>query len=126
MELFRCSRDYLYNLHATSSSEAKRIWRKTIREQWNHKCAYCDSEENLSLDHIIPQSKGGSDSTDNVICCCKPCNHSKGHSHWEEWYYSQDFFNHERHSKIKNWMEKNSPSKSESLYRYKPRKNNLT
>jgi hypothetical protein len=60
--------DYLFNLQTTSSSEAKRLWRKQIKESWNHKCAYCDSEENLTLDHIIPQCKGGLDITRNVVC----------------------------------------------------------
>src|SRR5210317_1986733 len=62
--------EYLFNLHTTSHSEAKRLWRKQIKESWNHKCAYCGSEEDLTLDHVIPQSKGGLDITRNVVCCC--------------------------------------------------------
>jgi 5-methylcytosine-specific restriction endonuclease McrA len=58
--------EYLFNLQATSQSEAKRLWRKQIKESWDHKCAYCGSEEDLTLDHVIPQSKGGLDITRNV------------------------------------------------------------
>lgn len=120
MELFASSQQYLFNLYTTSSSEAKRIWRKHIKEKWNNKCAYCDSEENLTIDHIVPQSKGGVDFTKNVVCCCHSCNQSKGHSSWEEWYYSQDFFDEDRYKKILEWMEMEKEIK---LYTYGSRKN---
>jgi hypothetical protein len=113
----------LFNLHTTSSGEAKRLWRKHIKEQWNHKCAYCESKDNLTIDHIIPQSKGGLDITRNVVCCCKTCNHGKGHTSWEEWYFSQEFFCMERYEKIKNWMKPDPPT---NLFAYRPRKNNAS
>lgn len=97
------------------------MWRKKIREQWNHKCAYCESEQNLTIDHIVPQSKGGTELTKNVVCCCHSCNQDKGHSHWEEWYSSQDFFSLERCDKIKEWMNPDPPT---NLFAYRPRKNN--
>jgi len=123
MELFHSPQAYLYNLHTTSSSEAKRIWRKTIREQWNHKCAYCGSEENLTIDHVITQSKVGTDFKKNVVCCCKSCNQSKGHSPWKEWYYQQDFFSEEKLEKIEDWMKPDPPK---NLYSYRQRRNNAS
>lgn len=112
--------DYLFNLYTTSSGEAKRIWRKQIKEQWDHKCAYCGSEENLTLDHVVPQSKGGLDNIKNVVCCCHSCNQSKSHSPWEEWYFSQDFFCQIKKNKIDEWMKPDPPK---NLYAYRPRKN---
>jgi 5-methylcytosine-specific restriction endonuclease McrA len=123
MELLHSPQDYLYNLHTTNSGEARRLWRKMIREKWDYKCAYCESEEELTLDHVVPQSKGGIDSTKNVVCCCKSCNHSKGQTPWEEWYYQQDFFNEERKKKIDDWMKPESPT---NLYTYRPRRNNAS
>lgn len=120
MELFSSPQHYLFNLHTTSSSEAKRIWRKKIRERWEHRCAYCNSEENLTIDHIVPQSKGGTDFTKNVVCCCHSCNQQKGHSAWEEWYSSQEFFCHQRYEKIKEWMQPDPPT---NLFTYRSRKN---
>jgi hypothetical protein len=114
--------DYLFNLYATNSGEAKRIWKRDIKDQWGNKCAYCNSDENLTLDHIVPQSKGGLDTTKNVVCCCKSCNHSKGHTPWEEWYYNQDFFSYENYNKIKTWMKPEPPT---NLYSYRQRKNNV-
>ncbi len=79
-------KEYLFNLYTTSSGEAKRMWKKHIKEQWNHQCAYCGSGENLTIDHIVPQSKGGMDFTKNVVCCCHSCNQDKGYEHWKLWY----------------------------------------
>lgn len=114
------SREYLFQLHTTSSGEARRLWRKHIKESWENKCAYCGSEENLTIDHIIPQSKGGLDTTKNVVCCCHSCNQSKGHTPWEEWYSSQEFFILENYEKIKTWIKPEAPK---NLYTYGRRKN---
>jgi hypothetical protein len=122
MELFHSPEQYLYNLYTTSSSEAKRIWKNQIREKWEHKCAYCDSDKNLTIDHIVPQSRGGLDNVKNVLCCCKHCNYSKGHSNWEHWYKNQIFFCDEKYSKIVNWVKEDIPN---NLYRYSKRKNNV-
>ncbi len=123
MELYNSSSDYLFNLQATSSSDAKRMWRQSIKEKWKHKCAYCESTEYLTIDHIVPQSKGGSDFLTNVLCCCRRCNNSKSHTNWIEWYSSQDFFTEERYDAIMNWMK---PQKNLNLYNYRPRRNTQT
>lgn len=123
MELFASPRQYLYNLQTTSSSEAKRMWRRSIKEKWNCECAYCGSTENLTLDHVVPRSKGGADETKNVVCCCQTCNHDKGHTPWQQWYNSQYFFDPDRYQKILDWME---PEKPKNLYAYGSRRNNAT
>ena len=120
MELFASPGQYLYNLQTTSSSEAKRMWRENIKESWNYQCAYCGSDANLTIDHIIPQSKGGMDVTKNVVCCCHLCNQNKSHTPWEEWYFSQEFFNEIRYEKIKQWAKPNPPT---NLFTYGKRKN---
>jgi hypothetical protein len=116
-------KDYLFNLETTSKSIAKRMWRQSIKDQWEHKCAYCESEENITLDHITPQCKGGLDIKTNVVACCHSCNQSKGHTHWEEWYYNQCFFSAENYEKIKSWIKPEAPS---NLYAYRPRRNNAS
>ena len=43
-------------------------------------CVHCGRKlrkGDVDIDHIIPQSKGGWDSTDNLQCLCKHCNRSK-------------------------------------------------
>lgn len=45
-------------------------------------CAYCGASVEdgaaLSLDHIVPHSRGGSNSESNLVTCCKRCNSSRG------------------------------------------------
>jgi 5-methylcytosine-specific restriction endonuclease McrA len=43
------------------------------------KCAYCGaSKERLSIDHIIPKSRGGEMTFENCVAACKACNLAKG------------------------------------------------
>jgi len=53
------------------------------RDGWQ--CAYCGSDEQLTLDHITPLSAGGEDTEENLATCCLPCNLSKGTKPLEEW-----------------------------------------
>jgi len=116
-------KEYLFQLYATSSGEAKRMWRQKIKEEWGHQCAYCGSDQDLTIDHVIPQCKGGADFTKNVVCCCKNCNQSKGHDHWKLWYVQQDFYSEERFNKIEEWMKPDPPL---NLFKYRPRRNNAS
>jgi hypothetical protein len=120
MPLYQSSQDLLFNLEATSSSEAKRKWRQSIKEKWNNQCAYCGNEENLTLDHITPRSKGGSDRATNVLCACNECNHSKGQQIWYDWYMKQPFFTTEKLSAIIEWQKQINDNE---YYVYRPRKN---
>jgi len=44
----------------------------------NHTCQYCGSKNQLTLDHIIPKSRGGDSSWLNLITACTSCNNKKG------------------------------------------------
>jgi len=123
MPLYNSPQAYVFNLQTTSSAEAKRMWRKKIKEEWDLKCAYCGSEEDLTLDHIVPRSKGGVDHTKNVVCACHKCNQDKGHTPWQDWYLSQDFFSIQRYEKIHEWMKPDPPT---NLFAYRPRRNNCS
>lgn len=48
-------------------------------------CEYCNSIEDLCLDHIIPISKGGENTLSNVTVACKLCNSSKSNKLLHEW-----------------------------------------
>jgi 5-methylcytosine-specific restriction endonuclease McrA len=57
----------------------RKITRRAVfaRDRWT--CQYCGHERgNLTVDHVIPRSKGGASSWDNIVTCCAPCNRRKG------------------------------------------------
>lgn len=37
-------------------------------------CQYCGSREDLTFDHVLPRSKGGRTTWENVVTACAPCN----------------------------------------------------
>ena len=48
------------------------------------------------MDHVVPVSKGGSTSADNIIPACQSCNSSKNNKDIIEWYTAQPFYNKNR------------------------------
>lgn len=48
-------------------------------------CCYCGSHVELSLDHLVPQFRGGAHSADNLLVACRSCNSSKGAREFLEW-----------------------------------------
>jgi hypothetical protein len=52
--------------------------RMEVHKKLGFKCLKCGSEEDIHLDHIIPDSKGGETSLDNLQPLCRKCNISKG------------------------------------------------
>ena len=58
--------------------------RNLIMKRDGYKCLYCGATENLTLDHIMPQSRGGENSWENLVTCCGSCNVKKGNRTPEE------------------------------------------
>ena len=55
--------------------------RRNIYDRDNHTCQYCGnwfSNNKLTLDHVIPKSKGGPKSWENLVTSCQKCNQKKG------------------------------------------------
>ena len=52
--------------------------RKNIHIRDNYTCQYCGSTSSLTLDHVMPVSRGGKSSWENVVTACYPCNSRKG------------------------------------------------
>jgi len=55
--------------------------RKQVYERDSYRCVKCGSWKDLSLDHSIPESKGGETSLQNLKTMCMVCNRKKGVSH---------------------------------------------
>jgi DNA-directed RNA polymerase subunit RPC12/RpoP len=76
----------LTNPHNRSKRIPIKNYKKTFRKllhKYNFECVDCGSKENLTIDHIRPVSKGGSDDIKNLQIMCKSCNSKKG-SNWNE------------------------------------------
>lgn len=57
----------------------RRITRKAVlaRDSWT--CQYCGSNKpSLTVDHVIPRSRGGESVWENIVASCAPCNRKKG------------------------------------------------
>ncbi|MDB9313092.1 HNH endonuclease [Spirulina sp. CS-785/01] len=61
------------------------LTRRNILERDDHTCQYCNYRgDNLTLDHVVPRSRGGKDSWDNLVAACVRCNVKKGNRTPEE------------------------------------------
>jgi 5-methylcytosine-specific restriction endonuclease McrA len=52
------------------------LTRKGVLARDGHRCAYCGAPA-TSLDHVVPRSRGGTHTWDNVVAACARCNHTK-------------------------------------------------
>jgi len=64
-------------------SGTNREWQR--EQELPQVCVFCSSPDNLQVDHLIPQSRGGSDSADNVVWSCSHCNISRGNKGVFQW-----------------------------------------
>lgn len=76
-------------IHGTKFYNKDSIWadRQSVYSRDRHLCAYCGNQFNskeLTIDHVVPKSKGGLNLWTNVVSSCKPCNHKKGNKTPEE------------------------------------------
>ncbi|HVV29665.1 MAG TPA: HNH endonuclease [Mycobacteriales bacterium] len=52
------------------------LTRKGVLARDGHRCVYC-GDAATSLDHVVPRSRGGGHTWDNVVAACRRCNHQK-------------------------------------------------
>jgi hypothetical protein len=61
--------------------------RENVFRRDQHACVYCGEKRKdlLTLDHVLPRSKGGTDTWENVVTACRRCNNEKSDLLIEEW-----------------------------------------
>ncbi|WP_229776528.1 HNH endonuclease [Deinococcus ruber] len=62
-----------------------RALRQAVFDRDAQACIYCGATENLSLDHVVPWSRGGADTFENLVTACRSCNSSKNARTPVEW-----------------------------------------
>lgn len=70
------------------TKEQEKEIRRKVRERDKCICYICDAQltlETVTYDHIIPRSQGGSESVENLACCCGECNEQKADRSIEEY-----------------------------------------
>lgn len=66
------------------TSPVERTWkvppasRREVLRRDGHRCQYCGSSSFLTIDHVLPRSRGGPHSWENVVAACNACNSCKG------------------------------------------------
>lgn len=63
-----------------------KVFKQMVLERDSYTCFYCN-EYGLTIDHLMPKSKGGITSFENCVCACKRCNSQKGSLKVEEYIY---------------------------------------
>jgi 5-methylcytosine-specific restriction endonuclease McrA len=65
-------------VHLPRDTHRRKITRRAVfaRDGWT--CQYCGCRSNLTVDHVIPRSKGGLSIWENIVASCAPCNRRKG------------------------------------------------
>lgn len=80
-------------------------WNESLK-YFNNKCAYSGKTmEQVSVEHIIPITKGGTSYIWNIIPCELSLNISKNNKDLLEWYKEQEFYSEERLNKIYEYIE---------------------
>lgn len=60
------------------------LTRQNIFKRDRQKCQYCGKGKDLTIDHVLPKSRGGKSTWTNLVAACKKCNSLKGDKTPEE------------------------------------------
>lgn len=73
-------RPAVIRLHRYASVPYKGVTlnRQNLFRRDNFECQYCGTAKNLTIDHVIPKSKGGKSDWRNLVTACSRCNSAKG------------------------------------------------
>jgi len=65
--------------------KASQWWKRKLAKGICHYCGKKFAPKELTMDHIVPVSKGGKTTKGNVVVCCKECNTAKKSKLMMEW-----------------------------------------
>jgi hypothetical protein len=85
-------KNYRFVMHTYKKLEAGQLHPSTILREnkllvgSDECCAYCRAKGGLQWEHIIPKSRGGPDTIDNMVLACARCNRDKADQDPFEWF----------------------------------------
>jgi len=66
------------NRYVNAPYKGVNLTRQNIFKRDNFECQYCGTRRDLTIDHVQPRAKGGTDTWTNLVTACKRCNAKKG------------------------------------------------
>ena len=81
-----------------------RRWRQSLHSYTHKTCIYC-GKPSESIDHVLPQSRGGLSITENCVPACLAWNGHKSDADAFEWYRRQRFYDPRRAMAIRAWVD---------------------
>ena len=78
-------RNYSHRRRQILVGQTWQIKDRELAEIKSQTCFYCGSSNQITIDHILPVSKGGEHRIGNLVPACKSCNSSKGNKFLVEW-----------------------------------------
>jgi 5-methylcytosine-specific restriction endonuclease McrA len=51
--------------------------KQNVYKRDGFRCVYCNANDNLTIDHVLPKSRGGKNTWENLVTCCSKCNTKK-------------------------------------------------
>lgn len=66
------------NRYVNAPYKGVNLTRQNVFKRDNFECQYCGTGRDLTLDHVLPSSRGGPHAWTNLVTACKRCNAKKG------------------------------------------------
>lgn len=77
-----------YRVENASAPDSKSLtpeWFRSLCNEYGDRCIYCHQPKKLSMDHVLPITRGGLHTASNIVPACGPCNSSKKNRTMLEW-----------------------------------------
>jgi 5-methylcytosine-specific restriction endonuclease McrA len=85
-------RRHTYKRRGASGRHTEKEWR-ALCSSFDERCAYCGARAALTVDHVVPITRGGSNSIENILPACMSCNRRKNARLLSEWTPPSPLFN---------------------------------
>lgn len=70
--------DVMVLRNAAKPKRVMRFSRRNLMRRDHYRCQYCGDRDDLTIDHVVPESRGGKKSWMNCVISCVACNSKKG------------------------------------------------